>query len=138
MIFVDSNIPMYLVGAAHPHKLDSQATLENAIGAGARLVTDAEVLQEICHRYAALGRREAIQPAFDAILGCVDEVFPVELEDVEAARDVILRYPKLSARDALHAAVMQRHGIARIMSFDRGFDSIPGIERIYAASGSNT
>lgn len=62
MIFVDSNIPMYLVGAARPHKTDAQWLLERAVTAGERLVTDAEVLQEILHRYVAIGRRDAIQP----------------------------------------------------------------------------
>ncbi|MGH8680181.1 MAG: hypothetical protein ACREVS_14065 [Burkholderiales bacterium] len=31
MIFVDSNIPMYLVGAAHPNKVDAQRLLERCI-----------------------------------------------------------------------------------------------------------
>jgi uncharacterized protein len=37
VIFVDSNIPMYLVGAAHHHKLDAQRLLESALSAGERL-----------------------------------------------------------------------------------------------------
>jgi predicted nucleic acid-binding protein len=36
----------------------------------------------------------------------------------------------MAARDALHVAVMERHGVSRIMSFDRGFDIVPGIERL--------
>src|SRR5258706_16339815 len=56
-ILIDSNIPMYLVGADHPHKADARRLLESAIGAGERLVTDAEVLQEILHRYVAIDRR---------------------------------------------------------------------------------
>lgn len=130
MILVDSNIPMYLVGAAHPHKLDAQRLLESAISAGTRLVTDVEVLQEICHRYAAIDRREAIQPAFDALLGVVDDVLEFDLEDAVAAKDVVLRYRSLSARDSLHIAIMHRHGIERIMTFDRGFDVHPGLERL--------
>lgn len=130
MILVDSNVPMYLVGAAHPHKLDAQGLLERALSEGTRLVTDVEVLQEICHRYAAIGRREAIQPAFDAVLGVVDEVLPIEREDAETAKDIVLRYATLSARDAVHVAVMARHGIDQIMTFDRGFDAYPGIERL--------
>jgi predicted nucleic acid-binding protein len=43
----------------------------------------------------------------------------------------VLRYTSLSARDAVHVAVMQRHGIERIMTFDRGFDAHPGIARLY-------
>ena len=130
MILLDSNIPMYLVGAAHPHKLDAQRLLESAVSSGEPLVTDTEVLQEICHRYAAMGRRDAIQPAFDAILGVVDDVLPIDLQDAESAKDILLRYDVLSARDAIHIAVMDRHGIERIMTFDRGFDAHPGIERV--------
>ena len=74
MILVDSNIPMYLVGAPHPHKLDAQRLLETALSVGDRLLTDAEVLQEICHRYGSLGRLDSLQPAFDALLAIVDEV----------------------------------------------------------------
>jgi len=131
VILVDSNVPMYLVGAAHPHKVDAQRLLESALAAGERLVTDVEVLQEICHRYAALGRRDAIQPAFDATLQIVDDVLAIEKLDAEAAKDIMLRYAALSARDALHVAVMRRHRIERIMSFDRDFDALPGIERLH-------
>ncbi len=121
---------MYLVGAPHPHKLDAQLLVENALSAEERLLTDAEVLQEICHRYASIARRDMIQPAFDAILGVVDEVLAVEREDVETAKDILLRYTPLSARDAVHAAVMRRRGIDRIMTFDRGFDALPGLARV--------
>jgi predicted nucleic acid-binding protein len=130
VILLDSNIPMYLIGAAHPHKLDAQRLLERAVSAGEVLLTDAEVLQEICHRYAAIGRREAIQPAFDLLLGVVDDVLAIDLDDAQAAKDILLRYETLSARDAVHVAVMKRNGIDRIMSFDRGFDAHPGIERM--------
>lgn len=122
---------MYLIGADHPHKSDAQRLLERAISAGARLVTDAEVLQEICHRYVAIDRRDAIQPAFDAILGVIDEVFPVTKNDAVAAKDVVLGSRDLSARDALHVAVMQTNNIRMIMSFDKAFEARPGIERIF-------
>jgi predicted nucleic acid-binding protein len=130
VIFVDSNIPMYLVGGPHPHKADAQRLLERCIGERQRLVTDAEVLQEILHRYVAIDRRDAIQPAFDAILGVVDEVFPVDVPVVERAKSIVLESRKLSARDALHVSVMERRRIGRILSFDSGFDGLPGIERL--------
>ncbi len=130
MIFVDSNIPMYLVGAPHPHKQDSQQIVEQCIADGERLVTDAEVLQEILHRYAAIKRLDAIQPAFEALLGVIDEVFPVERRDVERAKDILLSTERLSSRDALHLAVMERHDVATILSFDAGFDTAPGVTRL--------
>jgi predicted nucleic acid-binding protein len=92
-------------------------------------VADAEVLQEILHRYVAIDRREAIEPAFEVLLGIVDAVLPIELEDVQRARS-LLATPRLQARDAIHVAVMQRHGIDRTISFDRAFDGIPGLTRV--------
>jgi predicted nucleic acid-binding protein len=130
MIFIDSNVPMYLVGTAHPHKIDAERQLARAIAAGERLVTSAEVLQEILHRYVAIDRRDAIQPAFDALLGVVDEVFEIRRADAERARDLVLGHPHLSARDALHAAVMAREQVTRILSFDAGFDQLPDITRV--------
>ena len=132
MILIDSNVPMYLVGTAHPHKIDSQRALERLITERRRLVTDVEVLREILHRYIAINRRDAIQSAFDALLGVVDEVLPVDRAIVEGAKTIVLARHNLSARDALHYAVMQAHGIRQILSFDAGFEGLPGVERLHA------
>jgi predicted nucleic acid-binding protein len=34
------------------------------------------------------------------------------------------------SRDALHVAMMERHKVEKIMSFDEGFDGYPGVERV--------
>ena len=120
---------MYLVGAPHPHKTDAKRLLEELVSGRERLVTDAEVLQEILHRYVSIERPDAIQPAFNALLGVVDEVFSVDQAAVERAKEIVLGQKGLSARDAVHIATMQIHDIKRILSFDRGFDSFPGITR---------
>ena len=130
MILVDSNVPMYLIGGDHPHKADAIRWTERLAAGRERLVTDAEVLQEILHRYVAIGRRSAIQPAFAAILGIVDEVMPITASDALRAREIVLGHPGLSARDAIHLAVMEAHDIPTILSFDRGFDGFPGRQRI--------
>lgn len=130
MILVDSNIPMYLVGGAHPHKSDARRLLEKLVIERQRLVTDAEVLQEILHRYVAVDRREMIQPAFDAVLGMVDEVLSIDQAVAVRAKEIVLGNRRLSARDAMHLAVMERHGIERILTFDAGFDGFPGITRL--------
>ena len=130
MIFIDSNIPMYLVGSPHPHKADARRLIEQCITERERLITDAEVLQEILHRYAAIQRRDAIQPAFNALLGIVDEVIAIERSAVERAKEIVLGHSRLSPRDAIHLAVMEQRGVMRIMSFDSGFDGYPGVERL--------
>jgi predicted nucleic acid-binding protein len=121
---------MYLVGAPHPHKSDSQRLLEQFVNDRKRLVTDAEVLQEILHRYVSIDRRDAIQPAFDALLGVVDQVLDISQGVAERAKEIVLGHRRLSARDAVHLAVMEKHGIDQILSFDSGFDGFPGIVRL--------
>lgn len=130
MIFIDSNIPMCLIGAAHAHKTEAQQMLERCILDRRRLVTDSEVLQEILHRYVAINRRDAIQPAFNLLLGVVDEIFPIEVSSVERAKKIVLSRKQLSARDALHLAVMEQQRIKQILTFDTGFDGIAGIKRV--------
>lgn len=130
MILVDSNIPMYLIGAPHPHKSDAQRLLEKLVSDRQRLVTDAEVLQEILRRYVAINRRDAIQPAFDALLGVADQVLPVDRSVAERAKGIVLGRRHMSARDAVHLAIIEQHGIEQILTFDSGFDGFPGITRL--------
>jgi hypothetical protein len=122
---------MYLIGAAHPHKTEAQLLLERLIAAGERLVTDAEVLQEILHRYTAIDKREAIGPAFQLVLDIVDDVFAIEKADVLRAGEIAQNRASLSARDAVHIAVMERQGIRSVLSFDADFDRWPGLKRIH-------
>jgi len=130
VIFIDSNIPMYLIGASHPHKADAQRLLEQALTDRTRLVTDAEVFQEILRRYTAIQRHDAIDPAFRVLTRIVDEVYSIDRATVEDARSILERHPRVSARDTLHVASMQRNGVSRILSFDADFDRIAGITRL--------
>ena len=130
MIFIDSNVPMYLVGAVHPLKTEAQLILERLVASRQRLVTDAEVFQEILHRYSAIGRRDAIGDAFQVLLDVVDEVIPVGKREVLRAAEIAQLATQFSARDALHLAVMELHEIGSIFSFDADFDRWPRLERI--------
>lgn len=98
---------MYLAGAPHPHKADAQRVLENLISRRQRLVTDAEVLPEILHRYVAIDRRDAIQQAFDALLGIADQVLVVDQSTVICAKDTTMGHRQMPARDAVHLAVIR-------------------------------
>jgi uncharacterized protein len=133
MIFVDANVPMYLIGRDHPHKADAQSIVERLAGERRRLVTSSEVFQEILHRFISTDRRDKIELAFETLRAIVDQVLAVESADVFAAKDLVHAHPKLSARDAVHAAVMRRREIAEILSFDGGFDGVAGITRLPAA-----
>ena len=131
MTFVDSNIPMYLIGADHPHKADAQLLLERLIASGERLITDAEVIQEILHRYTFIGRREAIGPAVQLTMDIVDEVLPIGKTEALRAAEIVRSRDWISARDAVHIAAMEGRGVRSILSFDADFDRWPGLRRIH-------
>ena len=130
MIFVDSNVPMYLVGGAHPNKDRASAILARLVSDDEQLVTDVEVYQEILHRYTAIQRPGAIDAAFESLDEIADDVLDFGMSEIRVARDIIAAVDGISARDALHMAVMRKAGIDRILSFDRGFDRVPGLERL--------
>ena len=136
MIFVDANVPMYLIGRDHPHKVEAQSIVERLVGEQRRLVTSSEVFQEILHRFISTDRRDKIEPAFETLRGIVDQVLAVEEADVFAAKDLTHTHPKLSARDVIHVAMMRRQQIKEILSFDGGFDVVAGITRLPASDGA--
>lgn len=129
-VFIDSNIPMYVAGRDHPCREPSRRFLERVRRGEVDGCTSTEVLQEILYRYAGLGRLDLARRVYDLFLQVVPVVFPVALADTDRARDLLDETPGLTVRDALHAAVMTNHDVRRIATFDRGFDAIPGIERV--------
>jgi hypothetical protein len=130
LILIDSNIPMYLIGDDATRQGEVQELLSRLTIQRERLVTDVEVFQEILHRLQGIDRMDRIQPAYDLLLDVVDDVLPYEFVDAMRAKEVLLARRELSARDAVHVAIMQRHGVKRVFSYDHHFDSVPGIERI--------
>ena len=121
---------MYLVGEQHPNRTRIAGLLARLVLSGEQLVTDAEVYQEVLPRYAALGRLEAATLAFEYLDRLVSQVFSFGRGEVLEAKLVLDSAPRLSARDAIHLAVMRRAGVNRILSFDRGFDAFPEVERL--------
>ena len=130
MILIDSNVPMYLVGAPHPNKDRALAVLTQLVRDGEQLVTNVEVYQEILHRYTSIQRPDAIDAAFESLDAITDDVLIFGMPEVRAARALIASVDGLSARDALHVAVMRKAGTNRVLSFDAGFDRCPGIDRL--------
>ena len=131
MIFLDSNVLVYLIGSPHPNRELAYAAIDRLARSGERMVTSAEVMQELLHLFSKRPASAALQQALNALRGLADEIYPVEAEDVDRAHAVWRAHSGLSSRDALHVAVMQRRGVSCILSYDRDFDRIATIERVY-------
>lgn len=129
--FIDANVPIYAAGSDHPYKEPCARILRVLANAPQTFVTDSEVLQEILHRYLASGRwtlgREVVRAFAEAMRGRVESV---HAEDIALAAELADRHSRVSARDLVHAAVMQRLGVDYIISADTDFDHLEGIERL--------
>ena len=132
MIFIDTSVPIYMAGDSHPNKDRAEALIGQLRDSGEKFVTDAEVYQEILHRHLSDGRLHDVGDAFDALDSLVGTcVFAISIDHTRSARELLHSVDGISARDAIHVAVMRREGITSILSFDQNLDNCPGIERIY-------
>jgi uncharacterized protein len=129
-VFVDSNIPMYVSGGAHPHREPARKFLERVRKRQVEACTSTEVLQEILYRYSAIGRRDLAREIYDLFVEICPVVLGVTLADTDRARDLLSAVDGISARDAVHAGVMLNHEIEWISTYDSGFDRVPGVRRM--------
>jgi predicted nucleic acid-binding protein len=129
-MYVDTTIFMYAMGSESRFRDPCARILRAGAAETAVLVTSAETLQEVLHRYRSIGRHSDIRAAFDAISAAVQRILPVTHEDVEEAGRLGERTSGgsgASARDLVHAAVARRQGLREILTVDAGFASIPGV-----------
>ena len=123
MIFVDTNVFIYAVGKPHPLRTEAQNFFIASARSGKRLLTSAEVLQELLHVYLPVGRMNTLDAALKLATNGVHEILPITFEDVVFARTLADRHRQLTARDLLHLAVCQRNGIKQIKTFDRALEA---------------
>ena len=129
MVFVDSNVPMYVAGREHALRDPARRFLERARAGAVDICTSTDVLQEILYRHTALKRRDLATMVYDLFVQLCPTVFPVTLADTDRAK-ALLSKSAVSVRDAVHVAVMLNHEIREIATFDEGFDRIDGVSRV--------
>ena len=124
--FLDANVVLYAVGRPSAYTEPCRQVLA-AIGRGTCSgVVDVNIIQEILHVAVRKGRLEAGLAAIDALLDIV-AVLPVEAADLPAMLDLARSVPGLDAQDALHLAVMRRHGITHLITADRQLAGLPDL-----------
>jgi predicted nucleic acid-binding protein len=129
---LDTAVPMYAAGTPHAYRDACQWVMTEIAGGRLLVVIDAELIQEILHRYGALGRHaDAVQMARD-VMTLVPHILPITAADVQTAVTFFQQYaPRgMRARDAIHAAIMQNHGLTHIISSDAHFDLVAGLTRL--------
>jgi len=132
-IFIDSNIPMYVAGGEHENREPARRLFDRVRRGTIEACTSTEVLQEILYRYSSIGRLNLAREVYDLFVDICPVVIGVTLADTDRARDLLCGPAGISARDAVHAAVMLNYDVEWIATFDAGFDRVPGIRRLRMA-----
>lgn len=120
MIFLDTNVFIHHVGRRHPLRDRAREVVASALERDVRLVTSAEVMQELLHFYRRSRRESVLQDAFTLVDGIIDEVWAVERADVELAWRLAEQHPALDTRDLVHLACCLRREPREVVTFDRG------------------
>jgi predicted nucleic acid-binding protein len=121
---------MYAAGAAHRNRAKCVGFLERVAIDEVEAALDAEVLQELLHRYRLIKRWADGRRIYDLARRVFTTVYPIDSNIVDRARLLMDTHRLLCARDALHAAVVLENGLEGICSFDRDFDRLPILNRV--------
>ncbi len=128
--FIDANIIMYTVGKEHKYKEPCSVLVKRIAEENIVVASDTEVLQEILYRYWLIREFKKARETYSDFKKLISLMFPVSIDDVDLAQELLEENGDIKPRDAIHAAIMLNNGLTRIYSTDAHFDEIRGIERI--------
>jgi len=126
---IDTNVIVYTVGSVHPLKEASERILSDIAAGTLAANLDVETLQEVLHLYSSRGERRKGFRTIEHLLMLFPNPFPIGREEIERARDLMMKHPFLGARDGIHAAVVQTHDLEGIVTADKVFDRIKRLRR---------
>jgi len=128
-MFLDANIFIYAYLGSGERKTHSCRKLLDKINIGEqRATTSALVAEEVLHIFLSMrGKSFAFRVLKNIIENPNLEVLPLDEKALTLSSEFI--EAGLGSADALHAATMKANGETTICSFDRGFDSAPGLRR---------
>lgn len=129
MKLLDANIVMYAVGKPHVYKAPCQAILQKALNNTEVFNIDAELCQELLYVYGRRGEMETGFKTVDALLSLFPNLFVIDSDVILETTRLMHKYPKLVARDAIHAAVAIAYDLEGIISVDKVFEGIKGLKR---------
>jgi predicted nucleic acid-binding protein len=126
----DTSIFIYALGVEHSYRGPCREIVRRAAVGDLQGEASGDLLQELVHQRARRtgDRAEAAKAARH--VAKLAWWHPVEPNDVQRGIDLFETHDGLDARDAVLAALAINRGIEAILTTDRAFDEIDGLERI--------
>lgn len=135
-VLIDTNVFLYALGGPHAYAEPCRRIVALAGEGGIEMEAPVDLIQEVLHHRARRlsDRRQAATEAAAAATLC--RLHPVEPRDASTAAELFADSTRLSARDAVFAAIAMRHGLETILSADGDFDGLPGLCRLDPADAA--
>ncbi len=130
MRLLDTNVVVYALGRPHRYKRACARLMQVVADGDTDSNVDTELLQEVLYVYASRGQRGIGLSTCSDLLLIFPNPFPITREEIVVAHDLLMRYPIVSPRDAIHAAVAQTNQLEGIVSTDKHFDVIDTLKRL--------
>jgi hypothetical protein len=126
---LDTAVFLYAVGEDHPYRQPCRRLVDLLAAGTLRGEASVELVQEYVHvRARRTNRGTAAAEGQDVAALCL--LHGVTRSNLLMALSLFRRIPTLDMRDALHAATALQRGIPTIVSPDRAFDRVEGLERL--------
>jgi predicted nucleic acid-binding protein len=128
-VYVDANVFLYAIGGESAYREPCRALIGGIRHQRIRGETSVTTLEEVVHHRRRRGDAMAVARGREVARIC-SKVHPLDQTLSLSALTVVERHPELGIGDAIHVATALAHGLQAVVSGDRDFDRIRGIERI--------
>ncbi len=129
MKLLDANVVIYSLGREHPYREPCRAIINQSERRSHDYAVNAEMPQEILNVFWNKRDIEMGIEVVNRLLSLFPNPIPITGAEVALATQLIGQVQRLSARDAIHVAVVMIHGLEGIVSTDKDFDHVPGLRR---------
>lgn len=135
-VLLDTAVVVYALGREHPYREPCRAIMGRIRDGDLIASASVELVHELAHFLLRRGlpRSLALRHARDAAEMC--DLHDFERRDLPLALTLLAEHERLDVRDAVFAATALNRGIDGILSPDRAFDAVPGLDRIDPADAA--
>jgi predicted nucleic acid-binding protein len=124
---LDTSVFIYAQGKPHRYREPCRVLVERLAKGSGEYTIDVELLQEILHVYTLRGERGRAFRTFDRLMALFPQPVPIAAGESSMARQLLERYPALSARDAVHVAVVFTRRLEGIVTTDVALSHVQGL-----------
>lgn len=132
----DTAVFVYVYGRSHPYREPCRAIVARQAAGELEGEASVDLLQELAHRRFVQTRDRAVAAGAARDVSRLCRLHELRSTDLTLGLQLFERHARLDARDAVFAAVALNRGIDAILSPDRAFQDVPGLQRVDPADAS--